>query len=46
LYQVKSTDPTVLTVPIVIVWAAATLAALPPILQASRIDPASMLRAE
>jgi predicted permease len=46
LYQVKSTDATVLSVPAVTVLVTAALAALPPILQASRIDPASMLRAE
>ena len=45
-YGVTAADATVLVVPIVTTLAATILAALPPVLRAVRIDPASMLRAE
>ncbi len=46
LYQVKATDVTMLTLPAVTIFAAAVLAALPPVIRAVRIDPARMLRAD
>jgi predicted permease len=46
LYQVKATDPSMLALPALIILAAALLAALPPVIQAIRIDPVAMLRAE
>ncbi len=46
LYQVKATDFRMLALPAATILAAALLAALPPVLRAVRIDPASMLRAE
>ncbi len=46
LYQVKATDVTMLTLPAVTIFAAAMLAALPPVIRAVRIDPARMLRAD
>jgi predicted permease len=46
LYQVKPTDLPMLVVPVVTILTASLLAALPPVLRAVRIDPASMLRAE
>jgi predicted permease len=45
-YQVKPTDPAMLALPAVTILAAALLAALPPIIRAVRIDPATVLRAE
>jgi predicted permease len=45
-YQVKPTDPAMLALPSVTILAAALLAALPPIIRAVRIDPATVLRAE
>lgn len=46
LYQVKPTDPGMLAVPALTILAAALLAALPPVMRAVGIDPASTLRAE
>jgi hypothetical protein len=46
LYGVKTTDLTMLLLPLVTILAAATLAALPPALRAVRVDPAQALRAE
>jgi ABC-type antimicrobial peptide transport system permease subunit len=46
LYQVKVTDFRMLAVPVVTIVLAALLAALPPVIRAVRIDPATMLRAE
>jgi predicted permease len=45
-YQVKATDPPMLIVPAVILALVAVLAAIPAVIRASRIDPASMLRVE
>ncbi len=46
LYQVKPTDAPMLAVPAIMILTAALLAALPPVLRATRIDPSEMLRAE
>jgi predicted permease len=46
LYQVKPTDPQMLALPALTVLAAALLAALPPVIRAVRIDPATTLRTE
>ena len=46
LYQVKGTDVTMLLLPALTIFAAALLAALPPVIRAVRIDPARTLRAE
>ena len=46
LYQVKATDVTMLIVPVLTILTAALLAALPPVINAVRIDPAVTLRAE
>ena len=46
LYQVKATDPTMLAAPVVTIFTATLLAALPPVIRAVRIDPARMLRAD
>ena len=46
LYQVKPTDPQMLALPSLIILLAAIVAALPPVIRAVRIDPATMLRAE
>ena len=46
LYQVKGTDIGMLALPIVTILSTALLAALPAVLRAVRIDPATMLRAE
>ena len=46
LYQVKATDPQMLILPAVILTAVAVLAAIPAVIRASRVDPASMLRVE
>jgi ABC-type lipoprotein release transport system permease subunit len=43
---VKATDLMMLAVPMLTIFAAALLAALPPVIRAVRIDPAAMLRAE
>jgi predicted permease len=45
-YQVKATDPPMLVVPALVLTTVATLAAIPAVIRASRIDPASMLRVE
>ncbi len=46
LYQVKTTDLTAFTVPVLTVLSVALLAALPAVFRALRIDPASLLREE
>lgn len=46
LYQVNATDPAMLALPALTIFLAATLAAIPPVLTAVRIDPATMLRSE
>jgi ABC-type antimicrobial peptide transport system permease subunit len=46
LYQVKPTDAGVLALPSLIIFAAALASALPAVIRAVRIDPASMLRTE
>jgi predicted permease len=46
LYQVTPSDPRMLALPALIIAAAAVLAALPAVIRAVRIDPATMLRAE
>jgi predicted permease len=46
LYQVKPTDPGMLALPSLTILAAALMAALPAIIRAVRIDPATVLRAE
>jgi predicted lysophospholipase L1 biosynthesis ABC-type transport system permease subunit len=45
-YQVKATDLQMLAIPAAAILLGAVLAALRPVMQAVRIDPASMLRAE
>jgi predicted permease len=46
LYQVKPTDPAMLAIPSLTILVAASLAALPAVIRAVRIDPAAMLRAD
>ena len=46
LYEVKGTDPGMLMVPSLTILAAASLAAVPAVIRAVRIDPVKMLRAE
>lgn len=46
LYKVDATDPAMLGLPVLTIFAAALLAALPAVIHAVRIDPAVMLRAE
>ncbi|HEX2666730.1 MAG TPA: ABC transporter permease [Candidatus Acidoferrum sp.] len=46
LYEVKSTDPRVTIIPILVVGGTAFVAALPALIRAARIDPASILRVE
>jgi putative ABC transport system permease protein len=46
LYQVKTTDPSILALPAITILATALLAAFPPVLRAVRIDPTALLRAE
>ena len=46
LYEVKPTDPSMTIVPILVVGGTAFVAALPAVIRAARIDPASMLRVE
>jgi ABC-type lipoprotein release transport system permease subunit len=46
LYEVKPTDPAMLTLPALTILVAALLAALPPVIRAVRIDPAKSLRVE
>jgi putative ABC transport system permease protein len=45
-YQVKPTDPVMLVLPSLIILAAALLAALPPVVRAVTIDPATVLHSE
>ncbi|MGH9613825.1 MAG: hypothetical protein ACRD4P_12160, partial [Bryobacteraceae bacterium] len=46
LYEVKATDVGMLALPALMILAAALLAALPAVIRAVRIDPATTLRAE
>ena len=46
LFEVRSTDPSSWSLPILTMAATATLAALPPVARAIRIDPAQTLRSE
>jgi predicted permease len=46
LYGVKASDPVTLAIPALTIAAAALLAAVPAVLHAVKIDPASMLRSE
>jgi predicted permease len=46
LFEIKPTDPGTLAAPLLILLAAALLAALPPAIRATRIDPAETLRSE
>ena len=46
LYQVKATDAGMLSIPFLILFSAAFLAAVPAAIRAVRIDPVAMLRAE
>ena len=46
LYQVRSTELTVLAMPALAILGAAVLAALPAVIHAVEIDPATLLRAE
>jgi ABC-type antimicrobial peptide transport system permease subunit len=46
LYQVKPTEATMLALPSLTILAAALMAAVPAVIRAVRIDPASMLRTE
>jgi len=46
LYDVKSTDPGMTIMPILVIAGTAVVAALPAVIRAVRIDPASMLRVE
>ena len=46
LYGVKPTDWSALAAPALALIAAATLAAVPPVIRAVRIDPVTVLRSE
>ena len=46
LYEVKSTDPGMTIIPILVISGTAGVAALPAVIRAVRIDPASMLRVD
>ena len=46
LYEVKSTDPSMTIIPILVIAGTAVVAALPVVIRAVRIDPASMLRVD
>jgi putative ABC transport system permease protein len=46
LYQVKATDPAMLALPALAIFAAALLAALPPVIHAVQTDPLTVLRSE
>jgi ABC-type antimicrobial peptide transport system permease subunit len=46
LFGVKGSDPGMLALPALVLFAAALLAALPAVVRAARIDPVIMLRAE
>jgi len=45
-YQVKASDPAIMVLPAAILFAVALFAAIPAVIRAVRIDPASMLRVE
>jgi putative ABC transport system permease protein len=45
-YQVKATDPPMLILPAFVLTAVAAVAAIPAVIRASQVDPASMLRVE
>jgi putative ABC transport system permease protein len=45
-FEVKSTDPTIVALPAAIILAAALLAATPPTIRATKIDPATLLRTD
>jgi ABC-type antimicrobial peptide transport system permease subunit len=45
-YEVEPTDPSMLTIPVLLMFALALLAALPPVIHAARIDPVRVLRAD
>jgi predicted lysophospholipase L1 biosynthesis ABC-type transport system permease subunit len=44
LYQVKPTDPIMLAIPAIFILVGASLAAIPAVVHAVRIDPGTMLR--
>jgi ABC-type antimicrobial peptide transport system permease subunit len=46
LFEVQPTELTILAAPMVALFATALVAALPPVIQAVRLDPSSTLRAE
>ena len=46
LYQVQSGEPRLLALPILSIFSLALLAAVPPVIRAIRIDPATILRSE
>ncbi|MFN7923401.1 MAG: ABC transporter permease [Bryobacteraceae bacterium] len=46
LFEVKATDITMIVTPLAVLFAAALLAAVPPVLSATRTDPVNALRAE
>jgi FtsX-like permease family len=46
LYQVKATDLTILTAPVVTILTAAVMASVPAVIRAMRIDPATIMRVE
>jgi hypothetical protein len=46
LYEVKSTDPGMTIIPILVTAGTAVVAALPAVISPVRIDPASMLRVD
>jgi predicted permease len=46
LYQVKATDPAMLALPALAIFAAALVAALPPVVRAVQTDPLMVLRSE
>ena len=46
LYEVKATDPAMLTLPALTILAAALLAALPAVIRAVRTNPVTIMRAE
>ncbi|MFN7937318.1 MAG: FtsX-like permease family protein [Bryobacteraceae bacterium] len=46
LFEVEATDPRLLVTPFLTIFAAACLAAIPPVLAAARTDPATALRSE
>jgi len=46
LFEVKASDPGMIALPLLALFIAALLAALPPVMRAVRIDPARTLRSE